>query len=229
MKSNMKLKNLRSAWSQYSSTDASRHLLDEADLTDMLKKRTLSLIERIDRNIKIGFIIFLALSLFFILDDFVLSPSISNGDKVPGWIILIDGLSTFFILGTFIYFSLSYSAVKKGFSQSNDLKHVLKSIIRILETYRTLFYWAVGILLLVLCIAFVTGLFFGVETAASRYGVAIGDLDRKQVVEQMTEGLLVLIALISALFFFFRWGFRKLYGNYISRLGDTLHELEEIE
>jgi len=225
----MKLKDLRSAWSQYSSTDASRHLLDEADLTGMLKKRTLSLIERIDRNIKIGFVIFPALSLFFILDDFVLSPSISGGDQVPGWIVLIDGLSTLFVLGTFIYFSLSYSAVKKNFSQSNDLKHVLKSIIRILETYRTLFYWALGILLLVLGIAFVTGLFSGVETAASRYGVAIGDLDREQMIEQMTEGMLILIAMIGVLFFFFRWGFRKLYGNYISKLEDTLGELEEIK
>ena len=225
----MKLKDLQSAWSHYSDNDANRHQINETELKDMLKKRTLSLLERIDRNIKTGVIVFLALSLFFIVDDFVLSPSLPDGDKIPGWIILIDGLSMFFILSTFIYFSMSYSAVKKSYSQSNDLKHVLQSIIRILNTYRKLFYWALTVLLFVLCVSFVTGMFSGVEVAAFRQGVTIDDLDQGQLFYKIAWGILILIFMISLLFLFFRWGFRKLYGNYVSKLEETLRELEEMK
>jgi heme/copper-type cytochrome/quinol oxidase subunit 2 len=195
----------------------------------MLRKRTLGLIGLIDRNIRIGFIAFIVLSLCFILDDFVLSPLLSEGTEIPPWIILIDGLSVLLILGTFTYFCMSYYRAKQNYSQSNDLRHVLKSIICILNTYRRLFHWALGILLLVLCVAFLTGLFMGVETAAFRQRIAIEDLDQSQLIRQMAGGMILLIVLVSILFFFFRWGFRKLYGRYITQLEETLNELEEVD
>ena len=225
----MKLQDLKSAWNQYSSTDASRHRLNETDLQNMLRKRTQGLIERINRNIRIGLISFMLLSLLFILDDFVISPLLAGGTDIPFWIILINGLSILIIVGSFIYFSTCYSRAKKDYSQSNDLKYVIQSIIHILNTYRRLFYWAVGILLLVNCINFFTGLFTGIEVAASRYRVAVGDLDHTQLIRKMAIGMFILIVLIAILFFFFRWGFRKLYGRYIKQLEETLKELEEGE
>ena len=223
----MKLQDLKSAWTQYSSTDASRHQLNESDLQNMLRKRTLGLIERIDRNIRIGFAIFVTLSLFFILDDFVISPLLAEGTDIPTWIILINGISVLIIVGSFIYFSTAYSRAKEDYSQSNDLKHVLQSMIHIIQTYRRLFYWALGILLLVNCINFFTGLLTGIEVAASRYRVAIEDLDHTQLFRKTAAGMVVLILLIALLFFFFRWGFRKLYGRYVTQLEETLKELEE--
>lgn len=223
----MKLQDLRSAWDQYSSTDASRHRLNESDLQNMLRKRTLGLIERIDRNIRIGFIVFIVLSLFFILDDFVISPLLAEGIHIPFWIILINGLSILIIMGSFVYFSVSYSYAKKDYSYSKDLRHVLQAIIRIINTYRRLFYGALGILLLVNCINFFTGLFAGIEVAASRYHIAIEDLDHTQLVRKMVIGMMILIALLAVLFFFFRWGFSKLYGRYIDQLDETLRELLE--
>ncbi len=225
----MKLEELKSAWNQYSATDASRHQLKESDLQQMLRKRTLSLIERIDRNIRIGFVAFTLLALFFLLDDFVVSPWLSEGNKIPSWIVLIDGLSVLIVLGTFIYFSVSYSHAKKDYSHSNDLKHVLQSIIKILNSYRRLFYWGLGILLLVFGVAFVTGLMMGVEIAAFRHRIAIQDLNQGQLIRQLTEGFIILILMISLLFLFFRWGFRKLYGRYITQLQETLRELEDGE
>jgi len=225
----MKLQILKSAWNQFSSTDASRHQLNESDLQHMLRKRTLGLIERIDRNIRIGFVIFITLSLFFILDDFVISPLLSEGTDIPTWIILINGISVLIIVGSFIYFSTAYFRAKKDYSQSNDLKHVLRSMIYIIHTYRRLFYWALGILLLVNCINFFTGLLTGIELAASRYRVAIEDLDRSQLLQKTAAGMVILVILIVLLFFFFRWGFRKLYGRYLTQLEETLNELEEGE
>lgn len=225
----MKLQDLKSAWNQYSSTDASRHRLRESDLQQMLRRRTLSLIERIDRNIKIGFGALSLLTIFFLLDDFVLSPWLSEGNTIPFWIILTDAFSLLLILGTFIFFNLSYSRAKRDYSQSRDLKHVLNSIIRILSAYRFLFYWGIGILLLVFSIAFVTGLMTGVEVAAFRHHIAVDQLDKSQLIRQLTWGVLILILLVIFLFLFFRWAFRKLYGHYIARLKETLRELEEEE
>ena len=46
----------------------------------------------------------------------------------------------------------------------------LQSIIRILYSYRRLFYMALAILLLVLSVGFITGMFIGIEMAAQRNG-----------------------------------------------------------
>jgi hypothetical protein len=223
----MKLQELKSAWNQYSSTDANRHRMNETDLQNMLRKRTQDLIGHIDRNVRIGFIVFIALSLFFILDDFVISPLLAEGTDIPSWILLINGLSILIIVGSFIYFSTCYARAKKDYSYNNDLRHVLQSIIQIINTYRRLFYWGLGILLLVNCINFVTGLLTGIEIAASRYRVAIEDLDHTQLIRKMAIGMVLLIILIVFLFFIFRWGFRKLYGRYITQLEETLKELDE--
>jgi hypothetical protein len=223
----MKLQELKSAWNQYSSTDASRHRVNETDLQNMLRKRTQDLIGHIDRNVRIGFIVFIALSLFFILDDFVISPLLAEGTDIPSWILLINGLSILIIVGSFIYFSTCYARAKKNYSYNNDLRHVLQSIIQIINTYRRLFYWGLGILLLVNCINFITGLLTGIEVAASRYRIAIEDLDHTQLIWKMAIGMVILIILIVLLFFFFRWGFCKLYGRYIAQLEETLKELDE--
>jgi len=80
----------------------------------------------------------------------------------------------------------------------------------------------------VLSVGFITGMFIGIEMAAQRNGGTIENLDQAQLVRQMITGLLMLFALIAVLFFLFRMGFRKLFGNYISKLESTLKELEEI-
>ena len=226
----MELNELKTAWNKFSSKDANKHQLGEEAILNMLKKRTKNLIERIDRNIKIGFGVLILLSLFFIFDDFFLTPSLAKGIEIPFWILVIDGINTVFILGTFIYFSLSYQSVKKTYSYNNDLRNVLQSIIKILYTYQRLFYVALAILLLVLSVNFVTGLFGGVEMKADELGANMFDLGSSpQMIGTIILGMMILLAFISGLFFLFHWGFRKLYGNYISELKETLQELDEME
>ncbi len=227
----MELINLKSTWSKYSSAEVNRHQLNETDLHDLLRKRTKTLIERIDRNMKVGFAVLILLTLFFLIDDFLLTPflSASNNITIPDWIVWINGIKTTFILFTFIYFGMRYHSTKKGYSHSNNLKQVLNSIIRILHTYQKLFYLALGILLLVLSISYITGMFIGIEDAAIRQGVSIDELNQSQIIKHLGSGLLLLISTIIILFFFFRWGFRKLYGKYISQLEATLEELEEVD
>ena len=227
----MELIHLKSTWSKYSSAEVNRHQLNETDLHDLLSKRTKTLIERIDRNMKIGFAVLILLTLFFLIDDFLLTPflSASNDVVIPNWIVWINGIKTTFILLTFIYFGIRYHSAKRGYNQSNNLKQVLNSIIQILHTYQKLFYMALAILLLVLSISYITGMFIGIEDAAIRQGVSIKELNQDQIIKHLGGGLLLLISIIGILFFFFRWGFQKLYGKYISQLEATLQELEEVD
>jgi len=225
----MELKDLQSAWSKYVSAETDKHRLDETELQKMLKRRASGLIDRIDRNVKIGYAVVFVLVLFFAADDFFLTPNLSDGLPVPSWIYLVDALTTLLILGTFIFFSVQYNGVKKHYLQSNDMKKVLKSAIQLLSTYRRLFYVVLFTLLVVVAVTFVTGLFFGLEVAANRQGVDVGDLNRSQMITVLIGGLLLLTGAVSLLFFLFRWGFRRLYGRYIDRLKETLAELEEIE
>ncbi|MGQ8337260.1 hypothetical protein ACUNWD_11985 [Sunxiuqinia sp. A32] len=227
----MELKDLKSAWNKYSSSDANRHQLGEKAIYDMLRKRTKNLIERIDRNIKIGYGVLIALTLFFLIDDLFLTPYLAqNKDfEIPTWIYLTDAINALFIFGTFIYFNLQYYSVKKNYSQSNNLQNVLEGIVRILHSYQKLFYLAIVVLLLVSGVSFVTGMFNGYEMAAQQQGGNLNDLSDSQVRNTLLIGILILIAFTSVLFLIFRWGFRKLYGNYILKLETTLQELNEIE
>ncbi len=227
----MELKDLKSAWDKFSSKDADKRQLGEDAILDMLKKRTKNMIERIDRNIKTGFAVLFALTLFLVLDDLFITPPIveQEGTEIPVWILIVNTINTLFIFSTFIYFSIRYHFVKKGYSQTSDLKNVLISIIKILNSYRKLFYVALFILLLVLGVNFISGMIVGFEVAAHRQGGEISDLNVLQVASSIALGIVILVAVTIGLFIFFRWGFRRLYGNYIQKLNDTLQELDEIE
>ncbi|MGQ7870536.1 hypothetical protein [Sunxiuqinia sp. sy24] len=227
----MELKDLKSAWSKFSSADANKHQLGEAAIYDLLKKRTKNLIERIERNIKIGFGVLLLLTLFFVVDDFLFSPNfVADYELTPLWIQLMEGIGVFFIAGSFVYFWLSYRAATKDYSQSNDLARVLQSIIRILYAYRKLFYQALGILLLVLSISFITGLYSGIDLKAHELGASLTDVSSSpEMLRRLMLGIVILLTVVSLLFLLFRWGFRKLYGNYIFKLKETLKELDEID
>jgi len=197
----------------------------------MLKKRTRSLIERIDRNIKIGFGVIVLLTLFFVVDDFYLTPHFSDeiSYSVPSWIYVTDALTILFLVGTFLYFNVRYRSVKRSYSLTNDLRQVLEGITSILNSYRKLFYMAIGWLLFVIAVSFITGMLSGYEIAAETQGGSIHDLIDSQVRNTIIAGILIVLALTTFLFLLFRWVFRKLYGNYIQKLKDTLKELDEIE
>jgi succinate dehydrogenase hydrophobic anchor subunit len=227
----MELKDLKTAWSKFSSDDASKHQLGEEAIYDLLNKRTKNLIERIDRNIKIGFGVLVLLSLMFVLDAFFFTPRLAASyETAPGWIQWMEGLGILFIAGSFVYFWLGYRSATKDYSQSNDLKKVLRAIIRMLFVYRKLFYLALGILLLVMSVSFVTGLYSGVDLKAHELGTTLADVGSSpEMIKRIVLGIVILLVFIAALFVLFSWGFRKLYGNYIFKLKETLKELNEIE
>ncbi|HCE58302.1 MAG TPA: hypothetical protein DER09_10845 [Prolixibacteraceae bacterium] len=223
----MELENLKKAWNKIPVEKS----LDENQLKEMLGNHSKSMIDRIDRNIKIGFMILFAMILIFALDDFFFSPIILGEDdiEVPQWLLFTGVFSNTLIFTTFIYFAIKYYRVRKSCDMVCNLKETLKKIIDTLSIYKTLFYLALVALLFAIGSGFVTGIFTGLTDNASELGIPFAEVDSKQLFIAVVAGLAGLVVLVGSVFLFLRWGFRKLYGNYIQKLKQTLKELEEIQ
>lgn len=206
--------------------------LDESQLRNMLGNRTKSLIERIDRNIKIGFVGLLGLIVLFSLDDFWLSPqTIDEFYKempIPNWVVFLAVFGNVLIFTTFLYFVIKYYLVKRKCDVSCNLKDTLKQIIATLVLYQRLFYLALVAILLAIGSAFATGMFEGLSHNAEIQGMEISDIETKQLLLAIFISIVIIAGIGGGIFLSLRWGFRKLYGNYINKLKLTLQELEEI-
>lgn len=215
----MELNQLKNAWNKYSDSEAKKHRLDEDALRRMLKRKADGQMARLDRNVWIGFASIIVLVVFFIADDFVITPSLSDGIQVPGWIIAIDLVNVTFLLLTFIYFWKQYRNTRKNYSSDKELPMVLQSTIQLLHTYRRLFYSAVIVFLLVIIVSAVTGF--------------LANLQSEQVMAEKNHwvvfsGLGMLLAIVGVIYLLFHWAFRRLYGKYIKQLESTLAELSEL-
>ena len=225
----MDLEILKKTWNKL----PSENQLDEDQLRKMLGKRTKSLMDRIDRNIKIGFGILFVLITIFALDDFLLSPlmmdKLHENITIPEWLIFLGVFSNALIFTTFIYFVIKYYRVKKSCDTVCDLKESLIKIIDTLKIYQTMFYLALVALLVAIGSGFVTGMYRGFLDVVKEKGIPLAEIQTDKIVIVVLIGLLILILLTGAVFLFLRWGFRKLYGNYIQKLKLTLQELKEID
>ena len=225
----MNLENLKKTWDKL----PTEKQLDENQLMKMIGHRTKSLIETIDRNIKIGFGILFVLIVIFALDDLILSPILMNeiGENldIPGWVLFISVFSNFLIITTFIYFVIKYYRVKKGCNVNCNLKETLIKIIDTLKIYQTMFYLALITFLFAISTSFVTGMYKGFLEGVQEKGMVLAEVQGDKIALVVLIGLFILILITGLVFFFLRWGFRKLYGNYIQKLKLTLQELQEIE
>ncbi len=225
----MELKDLKKTWEQLSS----RKVLDEDQLREMLRRRTGNLIDRIDRNIRIGFGILFGLIVLFIIDDFVLGPMLikrMGADvEIPGWLMFISIFANTLIITTFIYFVIQYHRVKKSCDISCNLKETLVKIIGTLRIYKRLFYLALIILTTSMVLQFISGLFTGMHEGLEQREVLLTDVPLGKWVLVTIIGLTVLIITVGGIYLLMRWGFRRLYGNYISKLKQNLSELNEID
>lgn len=224
----MELKELKKAWSSVSSKEN----LDESQIREMLQKRTGSLIERIDRNIKIGFVLLFVLILLFILDDYVFSSRIieevGTNYEIPKWLYFLSGFSNALILTTFIYFVVKYYRVKKSCDITCDLRESLRKIINTLQIYKRLFYLALVTFSVAIAISFITGMYTGMEESAAENGFLMSEIPAGKLILAVLLGLVVLVILVGSVFLLMQWVFRKLYGNYLQKLKVTLNELDEV-
>jgi hypothetical protein len=226
----MDIKDLKTAWNAYSSKEVDSHLLGGEAIDEMLRKRTKSLVERIDRNIRIGSAVLLAFVAFVLIDDLFLSKILIKAPlEYPAWLVPIDVLSNALIVLTFLLFVFRYLRIKRNFSPDKQLKDFLNGILVTLQTYRRMFYMAVFFLIINIVISFSAGLYEGFKMKADLMRGGIENLPFSKVLMVIGVGLLVLIPMVLVTYFILRWGFNKLYGRYQHQIIDTLDELDETE
>ncbi|NQU52290.1 MAG: hypothetical protein HQ522_07090 [Bacteroidetes bacterium] len=222
----MELTDLKKTWDKLSSNRE----LDENQLKTMLGKRTKNLIERIERNIKIGFIVLFVLVFVVALDDFLITPMLMEEmHPIPKWVLFLNVFSYTLIFTTFIYFVIKYYRVKRSCDISCELKDSLKKIIETLNLYQKLFYLALISLTITLVLGFIAGLYQGSFAKLESQGISFSEIQINQLFLEIGIGLAFIVFVVGGIFIFLRWGFRKLYGNYYHKLKRTLRELEEID
>jgi hypothetical protein len=224
----MELKDLKSAWDTYSSQEVDKHRLGKENIHELLKNRTKTLVDRIDRNIRIGMAVILVFIAYVIVDDIYLSELIlTEPIKYPSWMIPMDIFSNAIIVTTYLFFVLRYFRIKSSFSPDTQLKDLLNGILNTLKTYQRLFYLAVVILLINMIVSFSAGLYQGVKYKVDSVSGGMENLATSKILIIIGVGLAILIPLIAVTFFILRWGFNRLYGRYLVRLNETLQELDE--
>lgn len=224
----MELKDLKSAWDTYSSQEVDKHRLGKENIHELLKNRTKTLVDRIDRNIRIGMAVILVFIAYVIVDDIYLSELIlTEPIKYPSWMIPMDIFSNAIIVTTYLFFVLRYFRIKRSFSPDTQLKDLLNGILNTLKTYQRLFYLAVVILLINMIVSFAAGLYQGVKYKVDSVSGGMENLATSKILIIIGVGLAILIPLIAVTFFILRWGFNRLYGRYLVRLNETLQELDE--
>lgn len=225
----MDLNELKSAWNNFSSRDASNHQLNENAIRELLKTRTKNLVDKVERNIKIGFGVLFLILLFLLSGTELISFSMPQGYDMPRWTDWLDWFNVLVLGGSFIYFLVRYYSIRKYYSSITNLRDALNRIIKTLQIYKVLFNMALFFLLVVAVIEFLTGMYAGAAISAELQGGRFADLDSQQLFWAMLRGVAVLIFIVSLVFLTFRWGFKRLYGNHLQILKTTLKELDEIE
>jgi hypothetical protein len=76
---------------------------------------------------------------------------------------------------------------------------------------------------------FVTGMYKGLQAGIQEQGLLFSDVPPNKLIMVISIGLGILILIVGGIFLLLRWGFRRLYGNYITKLKLTLKELQEID
>ncbi|HZL10127.1 MAG TPA: hypothetical protein VFC65_09025 [Prolixibacteraceae bacterium] len=228
----MDLKDLKSAWDTYSSQEEDKHRLGKENIHELLKIRTKTMVERFDRNIKIGMFVLGVYITYILLDYLFVSEYLSKAiaDKsieYPKWLELLDIFSSVLIILTYLFFVLRYVRIKRSFSPDTQLKDFLSGIHNTLITYRRMFYLAVIILLINIILGFAAGLYQGIKIKTDLISGGIENLATSKILIITGVGLGILIPLVAFTFFILRWGFNKLYGRYLIKLNETLHELDE--
>ena len=224
----MDIKDLKTAWDQYSSQEVDKHRLEQESINELLKNQSKSLVQRIDRNTRIGMVILLVFIGYTLVDDLYFSKILITAPmKYPSWLVPIDVFSNVLIVTTYLFFMLRYLRIRRNFSADTQLKDLLTGILETLRTYRRIFYLAVIILLINIIVSFTAGIYQGIKFNTVVVNEDSIKLSLSRILMIIGVSLAVLIPLISLIFFLLHKGFNNLYGRYLLKLNETLKELDE--
>jgi hypothetical protein len=225
----MELQDLKKTWSRMSSARE----LDEDQIRVLLSRRTGNLLDRINRNVRVGFGVLFLLIVLFIMEDFIFVPMFAGEAEalaqVPAWLVLLSIFSNTLIIITFIYFAVKYYFVKRSCDTVCNLRETLSKILGTLYIYKRLFYLALITLSLAMALQFISGMYTGMANDIENQGILFSEVPVDKLLLATGLGLVVLVLTVGGIFLLMRWGFRRLYGNYINELKNTLRELDELD
>ena len=225
----MEFKDLKSAWNTYSSQEMDKHHLGKESIHELLRHRTQAMVDRIDRNLRIGMAVLLVFIAYVIVDDLYLAEiMIKEPIQYPSWMFPLDVFTNSLIVTSYLFFVFRYLNVKRNFSVDLQLKDFLSGILYTLKSYRRLFYLTVIILLINMIVSFTAGLYEGIKFSTGNLPGGMENLSTSKILLVIGIGLAVLIPMIVLTFLILRWGFNKLYGRYLVSLNETLKELDEV-
>lgn len=220
----MDIKDLQKAWNKMSAETSGKDELTEEKIMELLSNRTASLMERIDKNIRWGFAILFVILTAMVIWDFLISgkSDIVSGSQVsiPEWVTSLDRGINFLIFILFFVFVIRYQQIRKKCQVVCNLRQALEKVIKVLTIYKRLFIFVLIIFLLSSATAYIAGFFKGIHVDSAA-GVSLP--------VAIISGVVTLGLFTGMLFLLLRWIFRKMYGNYLSQLKETLKELDELE
>jgi hypothetical protein len=230
----MELDDLKSAWSKFS-TENTKRTLSENDIRKMLESRTTDISQKISRNIRIGFGIVLLWACIGVGSDFIFSPMIADMAMMPDlsermriFILVIDILNYMLIFGAISIFWYRYNhMVKRNIDRAN-LKETLNRIINIVDSYRKMFYVILFVVMIDIIVSFTTGYYMGYNHQVQEMGLDVNAIPALKWLIIVLSFLITIGVLVGGFYFLFSLFYRRLYGRYLSRLKDTLRELNEI-
>ncbi|HNW51014.1 MAG TPA: hypothetical protein PKH79_08030 [Prolixibacteraceae bacterium] len=231
----MELEELKSAWDKISSANEKKLQLNEQEIQSLFEKRTLDISEKIGRNIRIGMIIILAWICLWLSIDFIINPIFEKyvgktnlSDKLMDWTFALEAFTYLLIIVTIVILWIRYNRIEKQNIHSTDLKSKLTSMIQILNSYKTMFYVVLIIILFFIAVTFSSGFVAGFKDQAIKSESDISHYSFLVWIFIVVAFLLTLGAFIAVFYFLFNLFFNRLYGRYLKQLKSTLNELDEV-
>ncbi|MCF8360083.1 MAG: hypothetical protein K9H26_15105 [Prolixibacteraceae bacterium] len=229
----MELDDLKQTWDKLSSDSEKKLQVGEKDIKKLLKKRTLDISEKIGRNIRVGIgIIFGWVCLGFGI-NFILSPVLEGflnkpyiTEELMFWTFIVEVFNYLLIFIAIILFWVRYNKLEKNTVDIN-LKSRLQRLIKILNSYKTMFYVVLVIVLLYVIASFSSGFVLSYTYELKQAGIAPENINFIQWLVVAVTFLLVLGVILGIYYLLFNLFFKRLYGRYLKQLKATLRELNE--
>ena len=208
----MKLEELKHIWQQQVTLLDSQRL-DERQIHDLLKSRSLTALSRINRNILIemGLVALMGLVWLYWLLNFTPEPSTAE----------VIGIFLF-VIGSGVFYFIKYRALNSISLITNDLKSALARLIRVMGGFMKFYYW-MG--MLILPIAGTISFCYGFYTEMASQG---GTLSGYPLSKWFVLGAVLIVFNIISVWLIRRY-IRWLYGRHYAALQACMVELEEAE
>jgi hypothetical protein len=206
----MNLDELKHIWKEGSAAQQVEKL-EAQEILGLLKGKSQSLLNKINRNILIEMGVVVLLTLFFLFNQQASEGGVSAGEW---W------LSLGYVLFSAVFYGIKYQSLNHGKLRTRNLKSALKHIVRVMRIYMNIYYWSSYLLLPALSSL---GFFMGLTQGLAENGKTLADLSPER------WGLVILIL---GIFNFIGIGLvrlyvRWLYGRHYKELKACLQELDE--